>query len=158
MDHEFCVHRTWITISWHQTFSLDHPKALLDIQKVVPVSRLPTVACRQVDIWYTGDHFYWLTYWSLGISILLWRHKMIALLTFCEGNPPVTDGFPSEGGQWCGPLIFPLMPTWTNCWTNVEEAGAFRCLDAHLRSPQSIYANDTYHEYHAHQKGDSSLY
>ena len=45
-----------------------------------------------------------------------WSHQMetfSALLVLCEGNPPVTVGFPSQG-QCRGTLIFSLICAWTN--------------------------------------------
>ena len=46
-----------------------------------------------------------------AVSVTIpWRHHMgtlSALLTLCEGNPPVTDGFPSKG-----PVMLPLMLPW----------------------------------------------
>ena len=51
---------------------------------------------------------------ALGQACAWWRHQMetfSALLTLCEGNPPVTDGFPSQRPVtrsfdfflWCAP-------------------------------------------------------
>ena len=49
-----------------------------------------------------------------------WRHQMktfSALLALCEGNPPVTGGFPYKS-QRRGALIFSLICAWTNGWVN----------------------------------------
>ena len=40
------------------------------------------------------------------------------LLSFCEGNPPVTIGFPSERSF----EVF-LICTWANSWANYGDAG-----------------------------------
>ena len=39
------------------------------------------------------------SWWGWGRNVLWWRHQMetfSALLVLCEGNPPVTGGFPSQ--------------------------------------------------------------
>ena len=46
--------------------------------------------------------------WTMNGTAASWRHQMktfSALLTLCEGNPPVTGGFPYKG-QWRGSFIF----------------------------------------------------
>ena len=53
-----------------------------------------------------------------------------ALLTLCEGNPPVIGGFPHQG-QWRGALMFPLICAWTNGWTNNRDAGDLRRYRTH---------------------------
>ena len=62
-----------------------------------------------------------------------WRHQMetfSALLTFCAGNSPVTDEFPTQS-QWRGPLKFSLICVWNNSWVNNGDAGALRRHYAH---------------------------
>ena len=54
-----------------------------------------------------------------------WRHDretLSTLLAICEGNPSVTDGFPSQRTQQCGVFMFPLVLTWQN-WTNCQVDG-----------------------------------
>ena len=68
-----------------------------------------------------------------GHLITWWHHQMekfSALLALCEGNPPVTGGFPSEG-QWHGVLMFSLICTWINGWANNWDAGDLRCHHTH---------------------------
>ena len=48
------------------------------------------------------------------------------LLDLCEGNPPVTSGFPSQS-QWLRTLIFLLICVWTKSWVNNRDAGLLRC-------------------------------
>ena len=41
---------------------------------------------------------------------------------FCEGNPPITGGFPSQNGHLCGALIYInmyLLLSWSSCWQTV---------------------------------------
>ena len=56
-----------------------------------------------------------------------WRHQMetsSALLALCEGNLPVTGGFPSQRLWWRGALMF-----W--CWASNRDAGDLRRHHAH---------------------------
>ena len=58
----------------------------------------------------------------------LWHHQMetfSTVLSLCEGNPPVTDGFPHKG-QWRRALMFSLICAWTNGWANNQDAGDLR--------------------------------
>ena len=62
-----------------------------------------------------------------------WRHQMetfSALLALCEGNSPVTGGFPSQRSVtwelWCF-----LSCTWKNGWVNNRDAGDLRRHCAH---------------------------
>ena len=67
--------------------------------------------------------------WDILSTEPWWRHQMetfSAFLMLCEGNPPITDGFPSQG-QWCGALMFSLICTWPNGW----DAGDLRRHRAH---------------------------
>ena len=58
-------------------------------------------------------------------SVSWWRHQMrtfFAFLALCEGNPPVTGGFPPQS-QWRRALMFSLISAWTNGWANNRDAG-----------------------------------
>ena len=53
---------------------------------------------------------------------------IVMLLALCEGNPPVSDGFPSQRPvtrSFNVSLIF----DWTNIWANNRDAGDFRRYD-----------------------------
>ena len=55
-----------------------------------------------------------------------WRHQMetfSALLSLCEGNPPVDS---SHKSQWRGALTFYLTCAWTNGWVNNRDSGDLR--------------------------------
>ena len=68
--------------------------------------------------------------------IAWWRHHMATLsllLTLCEGNPPVTGGFPSERAS-STKLWFFYMYAWTNGWTNSGINCDFKCYDGHVIS------------------------
>ena len=54
------------------------------------------------------------------------------LLILCEGIPPVSSGFPSQRGQYCGDLTFSLLSVWISCGTNCRVAGNLRRHDAHV--------------------------
>ena len=61
------------------------------------------------------------------------RHQMeifSMLLALCEGNPPITGGFPSQSPVTRA-LIFSLMCAWKNNWANSPDAGDLRCHGAH---------------------------
>ena len=70
----------------------------------------------------------------LGGKVLAWwRHQMEAFstsLALCEGNPPVTGGFPHKD-QWRGALMFSLICSWSNGWANNQDAGDLRRHCAH---------------------------
>ena len=53
-----------------------------------------------------------------------------ALLTLCEGNPPVTGGFPSQRTVTRN-LMFSLIGVWTNGWTNNCDAGDLKRHGTH---------------------------
>ena len=62
-----------------------------------------------------------------------WRHPMetfSTLLDLYEGNPPVTDGFPSLRPVTQS-FVFSLICAWTNGWANNRDAGDLRCHRAH---------------------------
>ena len=52
------------------------------------------------------------------------------LLALCEGNPPVTSGFPSQS-QLREVLVFSFVCAWTNGWANHWDAGDLRRDLAH---------------------------
>ena len=62
-----------------------------------------------------------------------WRHQMktfSALLTFCEGNSPVTGEFPAQRPvTWRFDVFFDLRLN--KSWVNNREAGDLRRLQAH---------------------------
>ena len=53
-----------------------------------------------------------------------------ALLALCEGNPPVTGGFPSQRTVTRN-LMFSLIGVWTNGWTNKCDAGDLKRHGTH---------------------------
>ena len=52
------------------------------------------------------------------------------LLALCEGNPPMTGGFPYKG-QLRGAVMLSLISAWTNGWTNSLDAGDLRLHGVH---------------------------
>ena len=82
------------------------------------------------NTWWIRCHFKdgWcdlMNYYFKDLFISSWHHQIETfsmLLAFCEGNPPVTGGFPSQR---------PVMQicAWTNDWAN--NAGDLRCHHAH---------------------------
>ena len=66
---------------------------------------------------------------NLVTGATLWRHQM-ALLVLCEGNPPVTSEFPSQGPVTRSFDIF-LICVWTNGWANNRDAPYLRRHRAH---------------------------
>ena len=66
-----------------------------------------------------------------------WRHGMetlSALLALCEGNPPVTGGFPPQRPRNAA-VKFSLMLALANCWINRRIDGDLRRHEAHVTSP-----------------------
>ena len=57
------------------------------------------------------------------------------LLALCEGNPPVTGGFPSQGARNTG-FDVSLMWSQTNCWTNSHVTSDLRLYHPHITSLQ----------------------
>ena len=60
--------------------------------------------------------------------LIWWCHQMetfSVLMALCEGNPPVTDGFPSQG-PWHEALVISLIWVWINGWANPRDAGDLR--------------------------------
>ena len=56
-----------------------------------------------------------------------WNHQMetfFALLALCEGNPPITRGFPSQ--RPVARSFDVLMCSWRNGWANTLDAGDLR--------------------------------
>ena len=61
-------------------------------------------------------------------TISWWCHQIGNISSqraLCEGNPPVTGGFPSKL-QWRGALMFSLNCAWINGWANIRDASDFR--------------------------------
>ena len=65
------------------------------------------------------------------------RHQMetfSASLALCEGNPPVTGGFPSQRPVvWSFDVFFDFF-AWTNRWAHNQDAGDLRRHRAHYDS------------------------
>ena len=67
--------------------------------------------------------------WPMFIKLydaIWWRHQMetfFALLALCEGNPPVTGGFPSQKPV---SLMFSLISAWINGWANNQDSDDLR--------------------------------
>ena len=57
--------------------------------------------------------------------------NIFGINVLCEGNPPLTGGFPSMS-QWRGALMFSLICAWTNAWAN-------NLYDGHLRPHRAHY-------------------
>ena len=53
-----------------------------------------------------------------------WNESFSALLTFCEGNPPITSGLPSQ--RPVTRSFDALLSAWTNGWANHRDAGDLR--------------------------------
>ena len=70
-------------------------------------------------------------------DVIKWKIKS-ALIALCEGNPPVTGGFPHKG-QWRGTLIFSLICAWTNGLTNNRDPGDLRRHRARFDVTVMIY-------------------
>ena len=71
-----------------------------------------------VNIWSDNGLF------QDGTKSSSWRNQMetfFALLAHCEGNPPVTGGFPHKG-QWRRALMLSLICAWTNGRANNRDA------------------------------------
>ena len=72
---------------------------------------------------------------SISHNITWWRHDTIetlsAALPLCEGNPPVTGGFPSQrtSAKELGVLLFvSFIKLW---WASSRVVGDFRCHEMH---------------------------
>ena len=66
--------------------------------------------------------------YGLYLITAWWRHHMetfFALLALCEGNPPVTGGFPSQRPVTRS-FDFSLICVWTNGSANNRDAGDLR--------------------------------
>ena len=81
---------------------------------------------------------------STGIGAIVWLHTdnevvpkeihddvitFSAWLVLCEGNPPVTDGFPSQRPVTQSIDVF---ITWTDGWANNRDVGDLRRHRAHF--------------------------
>ena len=68
-----------------------------------------------------------------GLHYSCWRHQMETFSmspALCEGNPPVTGGFPSQRPVKQSFDVF-FICAWTTCWANNRDAGDFRRHHAH---------------------------
>ena len=74
-------------------------------------------------------------WWILESVVLSWWCRQMetfsALLALCEGNPPVTGGFPSQRPVMMWSFDVFLSCTWTNGWTNNQDSGDVRSHQAH---------------------------
>ena len=78
---------------------------------------------RQAITWANDDPVHWHKY------LTWWRHQMkafSALLSLCEGNPPVTGGFPSHRDSNAELWYVSLICAWTNIWANNRDTGGLR--------------------------------
>ena len=80
---------------------------------------------------------------ELSISVsqsTWWRHDretFSALLALCEGNPPMTGGFPSQKASNAGLVVY-LMYAWANGWANSGIAGDLRHHDVHVTGKETV--------------------
>ena len=95
--------------------------------------------------------------WNIQVISYIWNHiqrshmmtsmeTLFALLALCEGNPPVTGGFPHKRGHECGILIClwwqPEQTVWQTIallviWDAVTVTWR-HCYDNHVVSNQSV--------------------
>ena len=64
-----------------------------------------------------------------------WRNDMntlSALMALCNGNPPISDGFPSSGACDADLWRFLCCQTRVSCWTNSQVAGDLRHHNRHV--------------------------
>ena len=67
---------------------------------------------------------------DIAFMMALSNGNIFVLLPLCEGNPPVTDEFPSQS-QWRGVLMFSLICAWTDGSVNNRDAGDLRRHRSH---------------------------
>ena len=87
----------------------------------------------QIRQWGKGVIQKWKISYLISLRKAWWCHQMETfsmLLTFCEGNPPVTSGFPSQRPVTRSCDVS-LICAWTNGWANNWDAGSLRCLHTH---------------------------
>ena len=77
-------------------------------------------------------------------DLLTWRHNQMetfsVLLSLCEGNPPVSGGFPSQRPAMQS-IDVSLICAWTNDWANNWDAGDLRHHLAHYDVTAMITAS-----------------
>ena len=94
-----CIYHLRLSVSCHHPSLLSHLTPSCQQIKLAVISC--SGVCRPADCgwWYWGNRWDWFSTW--------WCHDMemlSSLLALCEGNPPVTGGFPpqraSNAGLW----------------------------------------------------------
>ena len=86
----------------------------------------------------------------LGLPFMMfsswWRHQMktfSSLLALCDGNPPVTGGFPSQK-----PVTriydVPLICAWANGWAKTRDSGDLKRHRAHYDVTLMFYVMTTF--------------
>ena len=94
--------------------------------------------CRteEEDCWLTEFHLYWNMMHQYSTTINLRNHGMetvYALLALCEGNPPVTGGFPSQRASNAEPWW--LIWCWAeHAFENTPVLSEMRHFKAHVTS------------------------
>ena len=101
---------------------------------------------RSKTVWHGQYHDFFMTWWhnvlqiisSQGFAqghgnVIKWKH-FPRYWVFVRGNPPVNIDSPYKG-QWCGTLMFSLICTWTNGWTNNWDAEILRHHRIHYDVP-----------------------
>ena len=90
--------------------------------------RIQALSNHKADQWFSG--ITWTIFYNIEVHVPIawWRHQMgtfSALLALCEGNPPVTGGFPSQRPVTRSfDVFFDLR--WTNGRANNRDAGDLR--------------------------------
>ena len=106
----FCFGRLWL---WSRVQSRDNPHQIF--------------SKRQTGI---------TVLWMLHDDVIKWK-QFFALLVLCEGNPPVTEGFPHRG-QWREALIYFCLRINIRLKANSRDDGASR----HHRAHYDVIVND----------------
>ena len=95
---------------WHHEFNSCYLKIITDISK----ARINVTSAIHVNLDFVANLL------IAHDDVNKW--KKIALLVLCEGNPPVTGGFPSQK-----PVTRSLdgffICAWTNAWANNRDSG-----------------------------------
>ena len=74
-------------------------------------------------------HYWWSNHWRIYYDDVM--TTLSVLLALCEGNPPVTEVFPS---QRVSDAVFDIFINVRHCYTNSWVAGDFTCHDAFITS------------------------
>ena len=128
---------SWYTSSCFPELILKDLSIWLEICGVLNIFSTPRSSVKQNS--YT-------TFWPEQWDPYLWPYvtdtglhhdteTLSTLLALCEGNPPMTGGFPSQRAS-NAELIFAFLLAWTNCWENTQVACDLRCHDAELTSQE----------------------